>query len=358
MAFQFRRFEPDDNLATARAMANRYTEPYSETNDSRVTELRRQYDTINAQKPADWTGGKYGEQMDAAMQNILNRKPFVYDMNADELYQQYKDRYIRQGQQAMADTMGQAAMLTGGYGNSYAQTVGQQQYNNYMQALNDRVPELYQLALQRYQAEGDRLNTNYGLLSDAYGRERGEYEYNNAQWQAALDRAYNMYADQRNFAASDYYANRDYAENRYANEYARQYNEFSDANNWDFAAYQQAVAEDQFAQQMAARGSSGGSGGSGGSAENYGLSKTAFSKRLVSETKFNKGATAVTRGNRGNTGNGGVKFNGRTYNSYADYLYTTIMEAFEDGTISKTTAESLIAENNLTDFIVNNKIMR
>lgn len=340
MAFSFKKFEPDDHLIAAREMTNRYTEPYSETNDSRVLELRRQYDTINAQKPADWTGGKYGQQMDAAMQNILNRKPFVYDMNADELYQQYKDRYIRQGQQAMADTMGQAAMLTGGYGNSYAQTVGQQTYNNYMQALNDRVPELYQLALQRYQAEGDRLNTNYGLLSNAYGRERGEYEYNSAQWQAALDRAYKTYADQRNFAASDYYANRDYAENRYANEYARQYNEFSDANNWDFAAYQQAVSEDQFAQQMAYNYSKGsGSGGSGGSGSKSSgeITPTATEKtdyiikNLYTPKEFNDRVKNLKKYQKKN----GVTYKGKEYSSYKDYVNAVVQEYYEKGAITQ-----------------------
>lgn len=74
---------------------------------------------------------------------------FNYDFNADALYQQYKDKYIQQGQLAMADTMGQAAAMTGGYGNSYAATVGNQAYQAQMQNLNDIVPELYNLAYSK-----------------------------------------------------------------------------------------------------------------------------------------------------------------------------------------------------------------
>ena len=47
---------------------------------------------------------------------------------------------MQQGKQAMQDTMGQAAALTGGYGSTYGQAVGQQQYDAYLQNLNDEVP--------------------------------------------------------------------------------------------------------------------------------------------------------------------------------------------------------------------------
>ena len=98
---------------------------------------------------------------DEALQAYLNREDFQYDLNGDALYRQYKDRYTQLGKAAMQDTMGQAAALTGGYGSSYAQSVGQQAYNSYMQQLGDVVPELYQLAYDRYRDKGDRLYKTY-----------------------------------------------------------------------------------------------------------------------------------------------------------------------------------------------------
>lgn len=122
----------------------------------------------------------YADQMDDILDRIMNREPFKYDMDADALYQQYKDQYMSQGKLAMEDTMGQAAALTGGYGNSYAQTVGQQVYNRYMDGLNDVVPELYAMARNRYDAEGNALMNQYALLADreqsAYARESAEQE--------------------------------------------------------------------------------------------------------------------------------------------------------------------------------------
>lgn len=118
---------------------------------------------------------RWQDQLRDIAGKIINREPFSYDLNGDALYQQYKDRYIQQGKQAMMDTMGQAATLTGGYGNSYAQSVGQQTYQGYLQGLNDQVPSLYRLALDRYNSEGDRLRGNLNVLMQQEGMDYDRY---------------------------------------------------------------------------------------------------------------------------------------------------------------------------------------
>ena len=77
-----------------------------------------------ANKPGDYQSA-WQTQLDDILNQILNREKFSYDLNGDALYQQYKDLFTTQGKMAMMDTMGQAQAMTGGYGNSYAQTVGQ-----------------------------------------------------------------------------------------------------------------------------------------------------------------------------------------------------------------------------------------
>ena len=125
-------------------------------------------------KPGDF-GYSQQQGMQDIWNQIQNREKFSYDVNGDALYQQYKDQYINQGKMAMMDTMGQAAAMTGGYGNSYAQSVGQQAYQGYLQQLTDKIPELYSLAMSKYQMEGDELLTKYGLHTDQYNREYGQY---------------------------------------------------------------------------------------------------------------------------------------------------------------------------------------
>ena len=122
---------------------------------------------------------------DEALNAYLNREDFRYDLDGDALYQQYKDRYMEMGKTAMEDTMGQAAALTGGYGSSYAQNVGHQAYNRYMQQLGDVVPELYQLAYDRYRDKSDRLYKTYQswseLEQEAVKEEQWEREYELAE---------------------------------------------------------------------------------------------------------------------------------------------------------------------------------
>lgn len=106
----------------------------------------------------------------------LTRDKFSYDVNADALYQQLKDNYIQQGKMAMEDAMGQAAAMTGGYGNSYAATVGNQAYQAHLENLNDIIPELYQMALEKYDMEGREIAENLAYLESDYAKHLGEEE--------------------------------------------------------------------------------------------------------------------------------------------------------------------------------------
>lgn len=186
------------------------------TESDAVKKWRDQMDAQAGQKPADYIS-KWQPQIDSTVDSILNRKDFQYDVNADALYQQYKDRYVNLGQQAMMDTMGQAAKLTGGYGNSNAQMVGQQAYQGYLQGLTDKIPELYQLAYDRYNQQGQDLYQKYGLL--------------NAQDQAAFDR-WNSDFDR-------WLAERDWLAGRYDTE-----------RGYDYGTYRDSVGDDQWKAQF------------------------------------------------------------------------------------------------------------
>lgn len=118
----------------------------------------------------------YDQQLNDLYQQIVNRDKFSYDINEDALYQQYADQYVTQGKLAMQDTMGQAAAMTGGYGNSYAESVGQQAYQGYLQQLNDKVPELYGMAYDQYAQEGQDLLNQYAMLGEMRDTEYQRYQ--------------------------------------------------------------------------------------------------------------------------------------------------------------------------------------
>lgn len=108
----------------------------------------------------------------------------------------------------MMDTLGQATALTGGYGNSYAMNAGQQAYHQELAALNDRIPELYALALDQYSREGDEMLQRYALLSGREDKDYGRYQDAVTAWQKEADRLWGIYSDERGF---DYGAYRDAA---------------------------------------------------------------------------------------------------------------------------------------------------
>lgn len=235
-------------------MANKYTDrelmDFNYTQSDKVN-LAEQQKAAAEQALKDYGGYNfnYGRQADydKAMDAILNRKKFSYDLNGDMLYQQYKDNYINQGKMAMMDTMGQAAAMTGGYGNSYAATVGNQAYQASLQNLNNIIPDLYSLALQSYNAEGDRLATNLNALGSDRQLAQSEYDnkYNADMSRLTADRDYytTNYNNERSFDYGSQYDTVTANNEAYWNEYNAGYQAEQDVIANDLAERQVVASE-------------------------------------------------------------------------------------------------------------------
>lgn len=234
------------------------------TPGSAVQQAQAYLNQVQSRRP-----GEYQSQWDGELtelyNRIANRKPFSYDIGTDPVYQQYREQYQRQGRLAMQDTMGQAAALTGGYGSTYGEQVGQQAYNAYLQNLNDVVPDLYNAAYNRYRDEGTDLYNQYGLLSD---RE---------------NQAYSRYRD----TVNDYYSDLSDARSAYDSAYSRDYNQWSD--QLSYWAQKAANENSAYLQQLAAqsRASGGSGGGSGGSSKSK--ETTAQRGKGYIDNTYNKG---------------------------------------------------------------------
>lgn len=196
---------------------------------------------VKASKPGAYQS-RWDDELTSLYDQIRNRKKFSYDMGTDPLYQQYREQYQRLGRLAMQDTMGQAAALTGGYGSTYGEQVGQQAYNAYLQNLNDIVPQLQQQAYQRYQDEGTDLYNQYSLVKGRDDTDYGRYRDTVSDYYSDLSDARSAYNSERSLDQSQWATMLDYWAQK--------------ANN-ENAAYLQALA----AEQAAAKKSGGGSGG-------------------------------------------------------------------------------------------------
>lgn len=210
------------------AMLDTFTSGYKASDN--VNKAIAQYQAALAAKP-----GAYESKYDAIIKDlydqISNRKPFNYDVNGDALYEIYKDQYTLAGQQAMMDTMGQAAALTGGYGNSYASTAGNQAYQQFMTQLANKVPELAEIAYGRYMDEGEKLYNLYNMNVAADERDYGRYADSYNWWMSDLDRAQDLmlYADSTDY---DRWNNdRNYWTDRADTEYDRSWQQYMNAQD-------------------------------------------------------------------------------------------------------------------------------
>ena len=182
------------NPDTARKLASYENSRPKYSQSQEVTDAWNKVKELEGSKPADYVS-KYGDQIQALLDKILNRDPFKYDFNADPMYQMYKDRYLQQGRMAMQDTMGDAAALTGGYGNSYAATAGQQAYQSYLQGLNDRIPGLRDFAYNAWLNEGDRMRSNLSTLQGLEDTDYARYRDKVGDYKDELTYYYNRFGD-------------------------------------------------------------------------------------------------------------------------------------------------------------------
>lgn len=122
------------------------------------------------------------EEIDNLRQKYLDRGDFSfsYDPNKDNAYQEYAKMMRTQGSLAMEDAMGKAAASTGGYDNSYAQTIGQQTYQDYAKDISaaqstfeDRA---YDRALNAFTNEGNAILDKMGMLENRESADKAAWE--------------------------------------------------------------------------------------------------------------------------------------------------------------------------------------
>ena len=209
--------------------------------------------------PKEDYDGKYDARIDKLLNEILNRDDFSYDAMNDPLYQQYAAMYRREGDRAMKETLAEAAAGAGGM-NTYAITAAQQANSYYNSQLNDKIPQLYQLAYDMYLNDKESKVQDLGILQDMDATQYNRYRdtindwyndknfaynaYQNAvtqgNWQTNFD--YNSMLDNRNWNNDNYWANKEwnyndewknkeYNDNRADIEYERNQAEEEEAKN-------------------------------------------------------------------------------------------------------------------------------
>ena len=161
---------------------------------------------------------QYAEQQRALLDAILNREDFSWSKDTDPLYGQYRKSYLREGDRATADALGQAAAASGGRPSTAAVTAATQAGDYYAAQLNDIIPTLYQQAYDQYL---DEYNMSLQDLNAVNTQEQLDY----AKY---LDDLTQFNTD-RNFAFNEYLSDFDILQSQLA---ALQGQDESDYGRW------------------------------------------------------------------------------------------------------------------------------
>lgn len=302
------------------------------TPSDRVNSYADKLADLEDDKPGAYVS-KYDSQIDSIVNSILNRKQFdpnsVYDT---DLYKNYREQYMQQGNKAMRDTIGNISGMTGGYGSTYATAAGQQAYDNYMSQLGDKTMDIYDRVYQQYLNEGQELYNQLGMVNN----------------QDSID--YSRYRD----TVNDYYNDLNYYAGRYDSTYAQDFGEYQynqDAQRWaeeyaykktqdalaqqnwqtqfDYQKEQDALQYALQQQQLALSASKARSGGGGGSSKS-------------SKSNTNAYLTKAKNMLSGTDGNDTHKYKSATVSNYlkkqyglsaveADYITSQANEAIKEG---------------------------
>ncbi len=223
----------DDDIQ--KALYDYYMKGMKAENRPKENEYYDAYEDVVKNRPNDYNA-KYDPQIDALLNEILNREDFSYDAMNDPLYQQYAEMYRREGDRAMKETLAEAAASAGGM-NSYAITAAQQAANRYASQLNDKIPELYQLAYDMYLADKESKVQDLGILQSMDATQYNRYRDTMSDWKDDRQFAYGMYqdavqqgnwqttfdynsmVDDRNFNFENFWANKEFNAQQELNDY-------------------------------------------------------------------------------------------------------------------------------------------
>ena len=175
---------------------------------------------------------QYAKQQQALLDAIINRPDFSWSKEEDPQWSSYKKSYLREGDRATANALGQAAAASGGRPSTAAVTAATQAGDYYATQLNDIIPTLYQQAYDQYL---DEYNMSLQDLNAVNTQEQLDY----AKY---LDQLGQFNTD-RNFAFNQYLSDFDILQNQLA---SLQGQDSVDYNRWmdKVGLYEQNQAEE------------------------------------------------------------------------------------------------------------------
>lgn len=221
----YARASTDDARAMANAKANSLRSAYGGyTGGEDGSRYFLDNPTPSSYQTEDFSYSRQGD-LDGATDKMVNRQEWSYNPDTDPYWQAAKKQYLREGNRAMQDTMGNYAGMTGGMPSTAAISAANQASNYYNSQLTDKLGEYMNQDYQRYI---DSVGLDFDTLSalkSLRDTERADYD-----------------AD-RNYGYSQWTDNLAYRDEREQADYDRKWNE--DARTYERDKYEREYRDDQ-----------------------------------------------------------------------------------------------------------------
>lgn len=136
---------------------------------------------------------QYAQQQEELLDAILNRPDFSWTKEEDPQWSSYKKSYLREGDRATANALGQAAAASGGRPSTAAITAATQAGDYYAAQLNDIIPTLYQQAYDRYLNEYSMSLQDLNAVNSQEQMDYAKYLDQLGQYNTDRNFAFNQY---------------------------------------------------------------------------------------------------------------------------------------------------------------------
>ena len=182
---------------------------------------------------------RFDDKKQEILNGILNNPEFSYDPETDKLYGAYRKQYTREGERATADALGQAAAASGGQVSSYAANAAAQAGNYYSAQMTDKIPELYQLAYNKYMNDYNMKLTNLDAVQGQENSDYTKFQGDLAQFNTNRAFDYNAWLDRYNMLSNNVQTGQSLSQQDYQ-QYQDKLNQF----NTDRAFYYQNLLDE------------------------------------------------------------------------------------------------------------------
>lgn len=175
-------------------------DPYSSRNDAAARGTLDQIGSFGSFSygSAPTYDNAYRRQQREMLDSIVNRPDFSWSKEEDPQWASYKKSYLREGERATADALGQASAASGGRPSSYAATAAAQAGDYYAAQLNDAIPTLYQQAYDRYLKEYQMRQQALDAVNQQEQLEYNKYLTDLSQYNTDRGFGYQAYSDDFN----------------------------------------------------------------------------------------------------------------------------------------------------------------